>query len=831
MRYFHFYLFLPLIFLASYSNAQVSRPYSASEIQQGLDKLNVLGSVLYVAAHPDDENTQIISYFSKGKNYRTAYLSATRGDGGQNLIGPEIQEELGLIRTQELLGARRIDGGAQFFSRASDFGYSKHPDETFEKWEKEKILSDFVWVFRKFRPDVIITRFSTEPGITHGHHTASAILAQEAFELSGDPNAFSDQLKYVDPWQPAKIFWNTSWWFFRGRNESLDTTGLSKVDVGGYNPLLGKSYTEISAKSRSMHKSQGFGASGSRGSEFEYLVRNDTVGKGMNIFDGINTTWSRVDGGEQVALFLRDAVANYDPNQPYEIIEELLLARRELLKLPDQFWKEIKLQEISDLIMAASGTFIELTASEESYVAGDSILISAELINRSPVNLSMTSVDFSLWEKSYLFDLKLRDNQVNRVNFQMKLPDDLSITQPYWLVEDRSLGMFNVSNQRLIGEPEDGPPISCRVTLKVGEDFIDYTLPVSYKETDPVEGEVYKPIQVTPPVMINSSKDVMVFADNEQKDVAIRVTAGKKNIEGDLYLELPDGWRTFPEKHTYKLADKGEERNYAFSIYPSDDAGQYEIQVKASLDGRVYDRGRNVIDYAHIPKQTTYPVSRIKVSRLDIQRSGSEIGYIDGAGDNIPQCLELLGYRVTKLEKEDVNINKLAQFDAIILGIRAFNTVDWLSYKNEILFDYVKRGGTVVVQYNTTRQLITQDIAPFPLRLSRNRVTVEESPVKVLKPKHPVLNSPNKIVPEDFEGWIQERGLYFADKWSDELDPIFQMNDPGEENLEGGLLVGKYGKGYYIYTGLSFFRELPAGVPGAYRLFTNLISLGNSKQQ
>ena len=831
MRYFRFFLFIPFIFFISFLNAQDSRLYSASEIQQGLDKLNVLGSVLYVAAHPDDENTQIISYFSNEGNFRTAYLSATRGDGGQNLIGPEIQEELGLIRTQELLGARRIDGGEQFFSRASDFGYSKHPDETFEKWDKERILSDFVWVFRKFRPDVIITRFSTEPGITHGHHTASAILAQEAFKLSGNPNAFPDQLKYVDPWQPAKIFWNTSWWFFRGKDESLDTTGLSKIDVGGYNPLLGKSYTEISAKSRSMHKSQGFGASGSRGSEFEYLVRIDTVGTGKSIFNGINTSWSRVEGGEKVSLFIREAIANYDPGQPYEIIEELLLARKELLKLPDQFWKEIKLQEISDLIMAASGTYIEFNSNEESYVAGDSILISAELINRSPVRLSMTSLDFSLWDKSYLFNLVLRDNQVNRLNFQMRLPEDISISQPYWLVEDRSLGMFNVSDQKLIGEPEDGPQISCRVTLKIGEEFIDYVLPVTYKETDPVEGEVYKPVQITPPVMINSSKDVMVFADNEHKDVAIRVTAGKKNIEGDLYLELPDGWRTFPERHTYKLLDKGEERNYTFSIYPSDNAEQYEIQVKASLNGHMYDRGRNVIDYAHIPKQTTYPVSNIKVSRLDIRKSGSEIGYIDGAGDNIPQCLRLLGYRVTKLEKEDVNINKLSQFDAIILGIRAFNTVDWLSYKNEILFDYVQRGGTVVVQYTTTRQLITQDIAPFPLRLSRNRVTVEGSPVKVLKPKHPVLNSPNKIVPEDFEGWIQERGLYFADDWSDELDPIFQMNDPGENPLEGGLLVGKYGKGYYVYTGLSFFRELPAGVPGAYRLFTNLISLGNSKQQ
>lgn len=811
-------------------SAEAQRPKTkhAGEVRQMLKKLNVLGTVLYVAAHPDDENTSMIAYFANEGLYRTAYLAATRGDGGQNLIGPEIREGLGIIRTQELLAARRTDGGQQFFSRANDFGYSKNSDETLNIWEKEKVLSDFVRVFRKFRPDVIVTRFTPTFG-GHGHHLTSAILAQEAFKLAGDPSAFPEQLDKLEVWEPSKIFWNTSLWFYRRQGVEFDTTGKVTVDVGTYNPMLGQSYTEISALSRSMHKSQGFGSTGRRGKNVEYLVQwggEET----KEVFGGIDATWSRVEGSEEVAEYLQMAGDNYDPEDTQETLMALTRARKALSRLPDQFWKDIKLKEIDEAIAAVSGMYFEVVADDFAYVPGDSIRLQLEAISRIGSQFNIKEVRLKPWDHMQDFNVNLKANQRFNHDLTLKIPEEMPLTQPYWLKEPSSLGMYTVSDSDMIGLPENPAPMTAEFLIAMEDQFLEFEVPIVFKRNDPVDGETYRPIAITPPVMVNAESEVLVFGSNQSRAIEVKVTSGKTNVQGQVALELPKGWTSSPVSHDFDLNVKGEEQVFIFSINPPKKASVDFVSAKATLaDGTTWTKGINVIEYDHIPTQTTFPTSSIKVVKLDLKRSGDRIGYIEGAGDVVPQNLRQVGYEVDLLTKEDVTVSNLEQYDAVVLGVRAFNTLKWLSYKNEDLFQYVENGGTVIVQYNTSHRLVTQKVAPFDLKLSRDRVTVEEAEVRLLAPDHQVLNTPNKITARDFEGWVQERGLYFPNDWSSEFTPILSANDPGETPKDGGLLVAKYGKGYYIYSGYSWFRELPAGVPGAYRLFVNLLSIGGGK--
>lgn len=825
-RYLHLTGILLLVYSASF--AQVLSPYTSGNIEQKLKKLNTLGTALYVAAHPDDENTQLIAYLANGRHFRTGYLAATRGDGGQNLIGPEIREKLGVIRTQELLAARRTDNGQQFFSRANDFGYSKDPDETFNIWDKEKVLADFVWTIRKFRPDVLITRFSLQPGITHGHHTASAVLAMEAFEASGDPSRFPEQLADVDVWQPKKIFWNTSPWFFRNTGAKFDPEEYVKVDVGEFNSSLGYSYTEIAALSRSMHKSQGFGNSGSRGSEFEYFKQWGGENTG-DLFGGIDTSWKRVKGAEGVAKSLKMARDTYSTSDPSEALKNLLIARQQLLTLSDQFWKEVKLKELEEVIQLISGTYLALNAVKPAYVPGDSIKINLEAINRSPFNLSLNAIRFSLNNERFVYNMEMEDNQSIEFTYDLIIPDDMSYTNPYWLEQPGTEGMYQVDDQLLRGLPENNPAVMGYVSLGIEDQVFEVPVPVQYRRTDPVKGEVITPLIIKPEAMINLDAKALIFSNADPKPINVTLIAGRDNLSGTLQLDIPDGWKSSPEQYDFEASREDEEIPFEFLLTPPSKASEGIIKVSARINGQVYQRGRSVIDYDHIPKQTLFQEATAKVVKLDARHINSKIGYIMGAGDDMPANLEQVGYQVTQLDKDQVVASELAAYDAVILGIRAFNTLPWLSYKNQELFDYVKNGGTMIVQYNTSHRLVTEEVAPFDLKLSRDRVTVENAPVEFLSPKHQVLNQPNRITQADMEGWVQERGLYFPNEWSADLQPILGMNDPGEEQTKGSLLVGKYGEGYYCYTGISFFRELPAGVSGAYRLFMNIIDLGKSE--
>ncbi len=835
MKFSRILLFL-VCFATTTLNAQRPERLNAAEIYQALEKLNVLGSALYVAAHPDDENTRLITWLSNDLHMNTAYLSLTRGDGGQNLIGTQIEELLGVIRTQELLAARRTDGGTQFFSRANDFGFSKHPDETLKIWNKDEVLADVVWAIRKWQPDVIVNRFHHESaGKTHGHHTASAMLSVEAFDLAANPNAYPEQLKYVQVWQPRREFFNTSWWFY-GSQEKFDAADKSKmvaVDAGTYLPLRGKSIGEISAESRSMHKSQGFGSVGNRGESLEYLelVKGDMPTDQKDLFQGINTTWSRVAGGAPIGDLVKKALDKYDFNNPGASVPQLMEVLKKIEALPDGYWKRVKLAETKRIIANCLGLFYEAVATEPSATYGQEVNLTIEAINRSGVNCVLQSVRYQPLGLDSTLNAPLANNKGFSFKKKVKLLDDMPHTNAYWLDSNWTLGMYDVRNQSLRGLPETPKWFKVDFVFLVENQPLVLEREVAYKKDDDVKGEVYRPFEVVPPVFVNFAEEALLFADAKPRNVAVVVKSGAANVSGSLSLALPNGWRAEPASADFNLKLKGEEQTVSFSVYPTATPSEGTITPKATIGARDYRQSLTSIEYDHIPAQTVLRNAELKVARTDLKRAGDKIAYIMGAGDKVPEGLRQAGYQVDLLADQDITLENLKRYDAVVIGIRAYNTVERLKFHQPKLFDYAKQGGTVVVQYNTAGTLIPDaEITPYKLKISRDRTTVEEAEVRLLAPDHPVLNTPNKITAKDFQGWVQERGLYFPSEWAPEYTPILSCNDPGEPARDGSLLVAKYGEGWYVYTGLSFFRELPSGVPGAYRLFANLVGLGKEKR-
>lgn len=818
-------------FFSTSTQAQQPQKPTASEIHESIKKLNVLASVLYVAAHPDDENTRLISYMANDLKARTAYLSITRGDGGQNLIGTELSELLGLIRTQELLAARRIDGGEQRFTRANDFGFSKHPNETLTIWDKDKVLSDVVWAIRTFKPDIIINRFDhRSPGTTHGHHTSSALLSMEAFDLANDQTKFPEQLKNTSVWQPKRLFFNTSWWFYgsQERFNEADKTNLLSLDVGTYFPALGLSNNEISALSRSEHKSQGFGNTGIRGSETEYieLLKGDLPNDKRNIFDGIDITWNRVKNGNAIGTLLAQIEKDYDFKNPAASIPKLIEAYKLVQNLEDTHWKSIKTEEIKSVIAACAGLFLEVVAETNHATINDKVQLKVEAINRSSFDMLLKSVDISTLNETLNPNEALTENIRRNYDLSITIPKNSDYSTPYWLSEKGSLGMYQVANPLLIGTPESQPALTAQFVIEFDGFSIPFEKPIVYKTNDPVKGEVYKPFEIIPEVASHISESVIIFENDQQKDIQVVVKANRDNLEGVVSIQHPNDWSVFPKQQKVTIANKGQEQMVTFTVIPPKQQSNASFSPVVNVNGVNYSKKLVEITYDHIPHQTVLLPNDSKVIRLDIQKNGDNIGYIEGAGDVIPESLKQIGYNVVIINPNDMTSELLQRFDAIVIGIRAYNTVEALKFKQQLLFDYVAQGGNMIVQYNTNSRLNVDVLAPYDLQLSRDRVTDETSDVRFLNPNHELLNYPNKITEQDFEGWVQERGLYFPNKWANEFTPILSMSDKGESPKDGSLLVAKHGKGYYIYTGLSFFRELPEGVAGAYRLFANMLSIG-----
>ncbi len=817
-------LFIGLIFSIVTFAQKPYNPNSA-EILLKIKKLNFLGTVLYVAAHPDDENTRLIAYLSNETLANTAYLSMTRGDGGQNLIGPEIREGLGVIRTQELLAARRVDGGKQFFTRANDFGYSKSTEETQKIWNRDQVLSDVVWVYRNFKPDVIITRFPPDERAGHGHHTTSAIFAAEAFDLAADKNAYADQLEFVEPWQVKRLFMNTGRWWSPEINK--DTPGVFMINVGDYNSLLGTSYTEMAALSRSEHKSQGFGSTGQRGESLEFLEPVKGQEAKSNIFEGVDTSWKRVKGGDKIGDMINKVISNYNPQVPSESLSQLLKVRDEILLLKDRHWQAMKLNEVDDIIKSMLGLYAETKSEDYNVSPGDISELSVEIVNRSniPVKLEAVSIDHL---KDTTTNIVLSNNDKLEFNTAVTIPESWGYSMPYWLKESGTLGTYKVEDRALRGTPENAAAIEVSYAIDVMDHKILLESPVIYKWNDPVMGEQYRPFIITPPAFVNIEEPVYIFSNSEPKKVNVTVKASKANVSGTVNLNVPKGWKVEPLNQNINLISKEEEVVISFNVIAPTGQSTGDMTATVTVDEKNYNNSIQTIAYDHIPTQVLMPIASSKVAKIDIKKEGNVIGYIQGAGDAIPASLREIGYEVWEMNDDEITPENLAKVDAVVLGIRALNTNDRAKFYMPYILNYVSEGGTMVIQYNTNRGLKTDEFAPYPLTLSRDRVAEEDAKVTILDPKHPVLNYPNKITDVDFDGWVQERGLYFPNEWDEHYTPLLSSHDEGEDARNGGLLVAKYGKGQYIYTGYSFFRELPAGVPGAFRLFVNLVSAGKT---
>lgn len=816
-------LFLFVIYMSAIFS-QSRELLNSSEIKIALNKLNTLGTLLYIAAHPDDENTAFLTYFNYGKNLRTGYLSLTRGDGGQNLIGDEQGDLLGVIRTQELLQARSIDGADQFFSRAVDFGYSKTPEETFKKWGKQNILSDVVWIIRKYKPDIIVTRFPPTGIGTHGHHIASAILAVEAFKIAGDPNSFPEQLKYIDPWQPKRIYWNA--WTPALNSMGISSDTLIKINFGVLNKLLGRSYTEISAESRTMHKSQGFGDSGRRENYYNYFLQLAGETASNDLFENIDVSWNRVKGSEKVSSLLNQANKDFDFENPAKVLPTLIKAYKELQKIDDNYWVKIKSYELLNVIKSCAGIWLEAVTDENLLCPGSEIIVKTGFVNRSDVLITLNSihVDYQLKDSTLNFNL-IKGEQVS-VERKISIPISIDYSQPYWLKEENHKDIYVVKDQNLIGQPKTDYPLYATFEINCEGVDLEFMTPVFFRENDPVKGEVYKRIEIVPEAVIDFDRDLYLIKNGEIKELTVIVKSIKGKLNGRVSLKSQDGWDILPKFYGVEFLSKGEEKEFKFYISPDGKSASSTVKAQLEIGNKVITKSLLTIDYPHIQQQTILPEASSKILKISLQNEKvNRIAYIMGSGDKIPELLKDLGFSVDVFNNEPLTLDLLKNYDVVITGIRAYNTNERLSTDQQNVLNYVEEGGTLIVQYNTLGNMYA-DPAPYKLKISRDRVTEEDSPVTILNQDNPILNYPYKINQDDFSGWTQERGLYFPNEWDEKFVPLLEMNETGESPTRGSLLVAKYGKGNFIYTGLSFFRELPAGVEGAYKLFINLISAG-----
>ena len=835
-----FWVALGVAILVSSSDiGHAAEPPTGAAILQQLRSFATMGSVLYIAAHPDDENTQVITYLARGRGYRTAYLSLTRGDGGQNLLGPQLGEALGVARTQELLAARRLDGGQQYFTRAKDFGYSKSAEETLNVWDRRAVLGDIVRVIREFRPDVIITRFSPQPAPTHGHHTASAVLAVEAFRLAADPAAFPKQLRDLRPWQARRIVHNVGQGVgaanpgggvpIAGSPANVpDGPGVVKVEVGGRDPVSGESFASIAARSRGMHRTQGFGIGappvheGSRIEPFMLLAGDAAT---SDLLDGVDTTWNRVPGGDEIARAIDETIATFNAQDPAAGVPALLAIRRRLAGLPADPVVSDKREQLDRIIQACLGLEVDTVVDRAEVVPGERVKLRHTAVVRSRIPVRWMAVRYPSVHRAITKAVALPPNQPVVRDASQVVPASTPPSQPYWLRTEGTVGLFDVDDPSLIGRPENPPAFPLEYVFDVG----GQTLVIAGEPrpaADPARPALRRRLEVIAPVSVRFVAGVRLFAPGAARPVTVDLTAARARAVGTVQLDAPAGWIVTPASQPFRLAAPGAHARFTFTVTAPPHLATAPLGASVGINGQRFNQQRIEVRYDHLPLQLLQPPAHARAVSLELATRGRHVGYLPGAGDDVPPALEQMGYEVTSLTGADLTPERLRGLDAVVIGIRAFNVRTDLAERLPALFAYVEAGGTVVMQYNTLDGLREGWLAPFQLHLSRDRVTDEHAPVTILAPEHPVLTTPNRITAADFEGWVQERGLYFPDRWDDRFTAILASGDAGEPPLKGGLLVARHGNGYVVYTSLAWFRQLPEGVPGAYRLFANLVSLG-----
>ncbi|MEX2592765.1 MAG: PIG-L family deacetylase [Anditalea sp.] len=810
-----FYIFV-LILTAFSTQLQAQ---SSSKIHHELLKLKETKRILYIAAHPDDENTRLIAYLGNKEHAQVAYLSLTRGDGGQNLIGKELGLELGMIRTQELLRARETDGGRQFFTRAIDFGFSKNPTETLNNWDREKLLSDIVWIIRNYQPDVIINRFNTVPGTTHGHHTTSAILSLEAFREAAKPTSFPEQLSLVKPWKTKRVFWNGYNW--GAQYEPKSDKLYHAFPVGEYNPLLGTTYSQIAADSRTMHKSQGFGATAQVGKSQDFIELIDGESFEEDPFEGIVNRWTTIENGPAMEEAIVSALDQFNFLDPSANVPQLLQIKTLLdASASSEPWVKEKQVQINDIIISSLGIDAEFLSNKELSYPSEKINTTLVINNPSETDIHVST--FTVLDKEIFINQALKDNEALNMDIPIALPEDHPISQPYWIEQRPENNLYKIEDQSAIGRAFNKPSVSGRISFLVDDVEINVDIPLKYKYNDQVDGETHQPFTVIPEIRLSINKENVFLLNDKPELMEVGVNFEADIVEGNLIFEGLSS-QDYIELGK-KIDQKKQKITYQIQLNGMTNLGKNVIAVKYKThSGKVYDRGMKQISYKHIPNLTYFPPSEFNLINLELNTSPQKIGYIPGAGDDIPEVLTNLGYEVTLLENGMLSSQRLSQFNTVIVGIRAFNTNLNLSNHIQEVMEYVKSGGNLIVQYNTSSPLLTRQLGPYPFELSRKRVAVEDSPVKVDYGSHRVLTEPNKIDQGDFEGWVQERGLYFPGDWDVDYVTPFTMRDPDETGSQGSLLLADYGQGTYSYSGISWFRLLPAGVPGAIKIFVNLI--------
>lgn len=859
-------------------------PPDAGTVGTGLAlrELDGVGRVLVVGAHPDDEDTSLLTAVARGMGMEAAYLSLTRGEGGQNLIGPELGEGLGIVRTGELLAARELDGARQFFTRAYDFGYSKSAEETFRHWPREEILRDVVEVVRRFRPHVMVSIFSGTPGDGHGQHEVAGIMAREAFEAAADPERFPDA---GSPWAPLKLY-RRAW-----RDPGADAI---PVETGRFDPLLARSHFQLAMESRSQHRSQDMGTTRPLGSRVSSLIPMESRVPGdgdAGLFAGVDTMLSGLLAGAEASEATRreldaygravgearGALAALEPEAAAGALAEAFeRIRGARMALPGKERVEVtppsalrrRQQRTGEALLAALSVVTDVRVDDGLLVPGQEAEVVAELWNGGGSTLENARADLVLppgWTvreaaaashgggggpgRSPVEGMlrasgpvgRLEPGELARWTFSVRVPEDAGPSRLYYLAEERNGDLYRWPEEgparELRGLPRDPPLIrgvlETDARLPTGEtvEGLRTTRPATVRDVDKALGEVRRPVLVVPALSLSVAPGGLAWPEgsSDGREVTLHLRSEAPGpIEGTVRLEGPDGWRMDPSSAPFRLEEGRRSLDLAVRVTPGAgvEPGEHVFRARADVDGGpTFREGFTLVDYPHIPRAALFEPARLTVSMFPVRVAGGiRVGYVMGSGDDGPEAIRQMGVEVELL---DPAAQELDPFDVIVLGIRAYETRPDLVAANERLLRWVEAGGTLVVQYNKY-EFPRGGFAPHPLDIHRphDRVTDPRAPVTLLEPDHPVLSRPNRITAADFDGWVQERGLYFLGEWDERYTPLLAMADPGEEPKRGSLVVTEVGDGHWVYTGLAFFRQLPALVPGAYRLFANLLSLG-----
>ena len=884
------FVLLLVILVLTGAAAQPPEDRGAMGLAQALNRLDVVASVLHTGAHPDDENSALLSWLSRGKGARTAYLSITRGDGGQNLLGTELFENLGVIRTEELLAARRLDGAQQFFTPEYEFGFSKTADEGLEKWGHDKVLGDFVRVIREFRPEIIVSRFTGTPADGHGHHQIAGIITQEAFKAAADPKLYPE---YGKPWQAKKLYLNGGGRGGQGQGQAqgqaqgrgqapgqaqgqaqgrgqapgqapgqaqgqapaqpqAQPAGIT-INVGEFDLALGRSYSEIAAEGRSLHRSQSQGAAQNKGpnnTSLQLVQKSVEVADTAALFDGVIykiKDLSQLDAS--ITAEVADLQTRIDSIRqkvnllhPAEIVPDLAASLQLLQRIRGkstneqvQFLLKQKEADFQEAARLAAGLVLDVIAADETVIPGQTFNLIVSLINGGPLTLPVPKIATDLpagWTATPQRTTgSLQPGQKLDQVFSVTVAANAEFTQPYWLKQPRQGDRFVWPAGSAATMPFDPPLLQTHAEIEYNGTAISIEQPAQFRRTDGMLGEQRSLLKVVPALSVRVSPDIAVIplAGNHKKEFSVTVeNQNTTAAETEVRLLIPAGWSVEPATRTLKFTRQGELATAQFMVTAPAMAGNFKVQAVAKSGNQEFKTGYTPIAYPHIETRYVYSAAESKAEIFDVKALVTSVGYVEGAGDKIPEALQQLGVKVTKLSSDDLANGDLSRFPAIVLGVRAYGVREDLVTYNKRILDYVSNGGTLIVQYNRAGETQRNQFGPYPFTINDNgRVTREEAPVKILNPALQLFNVPNRISSSDFDGWVQERGNYFLSAWDPRYTPILESADPNEQPQQGGMVMAKVGKGTYVYTGYGFFRQLPDGVPGAYRLFANLISIEN----